>query len=210
MIKISRSLTEVYRIQADKLEDEGKSQEALQSHIKCLESARNSEDIISEGNASYRIGILHYQAGELEKALDNFNSYLELSRTADYIDGVMTALAKIAKTHQDMGNIPKAIQMLEQLNHEASENEKQAAEAEASLQLGLLYQQQGQSRNAVELLDKNFNLVKKLQDRSLVDAARVNLGMARAIRDFHEFTDIIGNDLDKLIAWKTKREKDKL
>lgn len=207
VITLSRSLIEVYRLEADKLEEEGKSDIALEYHMRCLESAKSADDLISQGNACYRMGLIYFQNGDFQTALDYFQKYLELSRNADYLDGVTNALAKIAATHQEMANISQAIKILEQLNQEASENNKHSAEAEASLHLGLLYQKQGQPKKAVEFLDKHFSLARKLQDRSLIDAARVNLGMAQANCSIDNFIDVISGNLSGLIQWKTKRSK---
>ena len=74
------------------------------------------------------------------------------------------------------------------------------------MHLGLLYQKQGKARNAVQFLETNFTLVKKLQERSLVDTARVKLGIAKATRDFDEFKDLVTGNLDDLLLWKTNRK----
>lgn len=207
LITISKSLTEVYRLEADKLEEEGKIIEALEHHMKCLESSKRSDDAISEGNSCYRVGMIHFKQENFFKALEYLQKYLELSRSKDYIDGITTALSKLASTYQAMGNVPQAIKHLEQLNHEASENNKHAAEAEASLNLGLVYQKQGQFKKAVEFLEKHFNLARKLQDRSLVDGARVNLGVAQANCSINNYSNVLMGNLQSLILWKNKRNK---
>ncbi|CAG9315092.1 unnamed protein product [Blepharisma stoltei] len=207
VITLSRCLIEVYRLEADKLEEEGKTDLALGYHSKCLESAKNADDLVAQGNACYRMGLIYFQNTEYQTALEYFQRYLELSRNADYLEGVTNALAKIAAAYQEMSNISQAIKHLEQLNQEASENNKHSAEAEASLHLGLLYQKQGQHKKAVEFLDKHFSLARKLQDRTLIDTARVNLGIAQANCTIDNFIDVIGGNLSGLIQWKTKRSK---
>lgn len=207
LIKISKNLTEVYRIEAEKLEEEGRNEEALEIHMKCLESAKNSEDLVAQGIASYRIGLIFYSEGDFVRALENFEAYLEYSKLGRYLDGVTTALAKIAKTHQEMGNVTKAISILEELNLEASENNKQNAEAEASLRLGLLYQKQKQPKQAVDFLSKHFSISMKVQDRSMVDIARVNLGMAKAIKDMEVYAALATSNLSALLQWKLNRDE---
>lgn len=207
LLAISKSLTEVYRLEADKLEDEGKIIEALEYHMKCLTSSIRAEDLISQGNSSYRVGMIYFKQENYFKALEFLKKYLELSRTADYVDGITNALSKLAATYQAMGNMPQAIQHLEQLNHEASESGRHAAEAEAALNLGLVYQKQGQYKKAVEFLEKHFNLARKLQDRSLIDAGRVHLGVAQANCSVNNYSNVLNGNLSKLILWKNKRNK---
>ena len=207
LLALSKSLTEVYKLEADKLEEEGKIDEALNNHMKCLESSKRAEDLKSQGNSCYRVGVIYLKQENFLKALEYLQKYLELSKADDYIDGITTALAKLAATYQAMGNMPQAIKNLEQLNHEASENNKHPAEAEASLHLGLLYQKQGQFKKAVEFLEKHFNLARKLQDRTLIDAARVNLGVAQANCSINNYSNLLTGNLKNLILWKTKRSK---
>ena len=207
LLALSKSLTEVYRLEADKLEEEGKIDEALEHHMKCLESSRRADDLISQGNSCYRVGLIYFKQENFFKALEYLQKYLELSRAASYVDGITQALAKLAAIYQAMGNMPQAIKHLEQLNSEASENNKTSAEAEASLHLGLLYQKQGQFKRAVEFLEKHFNLARKLGDRSLIDAARVNLGVAQANCSINNYSSVLTNNLQSLIVWKNKRNK---
>ena len=207
LLAISKSLTEVYRLEADKLEDEGRISEALDYHMKCLNSSMRAEDLISQGNSSFRVGMIYFKQENYFKALEYLKKYLELSRTADYIDGITNALSKLAATYQAMGNMPQAIQHLEQLNHEASESGRHAAEAEAALNLGLVYQKQGQYKKSVEFLEKHFNLARKLQDRSLIDAGRVHLGVAQANCSIGNYSNLLNSNLQKLILWKNKRNK---
>ena len=207
LLTLSKSLTEVYRLEADKLEDEGKIDEALEHHMKCLESSRRANDTLSQGYSCYRVGMIYFKQESYIKALEYLQKYLELSRAADDADGITSALAKLAATYQAMGNMPQAIKNLEQLNHEASDNNKSAAEAEASLHLGLLYQKQGQHKKAVDFLDKHYTLARKLQDRSLVDAARVNLGCAKAHCSVNSYNVLLMSNLQNLISWKNKRDK---
>lgn len=207
LIKISKDLNKVYRLEAERLELEGHVQEALLCHEKCLESAKNAQEKISQGEACYRIGLIHLELGNYNEALEYLNQYYELSKKADYSEGVTNALAKLASTYQAMGEISTAIKYLEQLHTEASENAILGAEAEATLHLGLLYQKQGNNKKAVEFLEKHFSLARKLQDRALIDAARVNLGMAQANCGIEMFVEVVSDSLPKLIQWKNKRTK---
>jgi hypothetical protein len=59
----------------------------------------------------------------------------------------------------------------------------------------------------VESLEKHFNLARQLGDRGLVDAARVNLGVAQANCSIDMFVDVVSDNLPALLQWKNKRTK---
>ena len=204
---ISKSLTEVYRLEAEKLEFNGRTDEALENYLKCLEAAKTSEDKIAQGNACYQIGLIFFKKEEYEAALEYLEEYLKHSRAVNYTEGITSALAKLANVHQAMGEIQTAIEELEQLNKEASDNDRQEAQAEATLNLGLLYQQQENHDLAVNYLRKHYELARKLQDRTLIDSASVSLGMAEAACAASKFSELISDDFEKLLQWKVKRTK---
>jgi tetratricopeptide (TPR) repeat protein len=120
-------------------------------------------------------------------------------------EGITEALAAIASSYQAMDNIPLAIQNLEELNEEANKNQNVAAQAGASLHLGLLYHKQEIHKKAVENLEKHFQFARLLKNKSLVDAARVNLGVAKANLNIDSYDDLVTDRLQALLQWKSKR-----
>jgi tetratricopeptide (TPR) repeat protein len=56
---------------------------------------------------------------------------------------------------------------------------EQSGPALASCNLGILYYNEGQYERAVAFFERFFEVARTLPDRRAVDAARVNLGVAR-------------------------------
>ena len=103
--------------------------------------------------------------------------------------GEVAARAALAEAYEALGNRTEAIQQLEILLTVAAETGEVRAQAQACLNLGILY---GESRNdasqledaeaydkSIQLLEKHFDLVRQLGDTELIDSARTILGMAR-------------------------------
>lgn len=62
------------------------------------------------------------------------------------------------------------------------ESKEKSAQAEAALKLGLLHYKEGIIKKSVDYLQRHFELAKSDENKKqkLIDAARVNLGIAQA------------------------------
>jgi tetratricopeptide (TPR) repeat protein len=203
--RIGKELIEVYRILSDNLEKQEQLEAALDYHKKCLRVSHITEDRLSEGTSCFRIGMICLQMDNPREALSYHKKYLDISRSADLKEEITEALTAIAITYQAMDEIPLAIQHLEELNDEANKNQNVAAQAGATLHLGLLYHKQEIHKKAVENLEKHFQYARVLKNKSLVDAARVNLGVAKAGLNIDSFNDLVTDRLQALLQWKSKR-----
>lgn len=57
-------------------------------------------------------------------------------------------------------------------------------------------------------MESHFNLARKQKkNRTMIDAARVNLGMAQANCTFDSYCDLIRENVPALLMWKNKRTK---
>ena len=206
-ISISAQLLDLYRIVADSLEEDNRLEEALNFHEKTLAMCQMAQDKAAEGTACYRIGLVHFNNQDYKKALTYQKKYRNLSAEVDNKEGVTTSLAAIASTYQAMESISLAIETLEELRTVSEESQNIAAQAGAALNLGLLYHQQGSNNQSVTNLQKHYQLARNLGDRGLVDAARVNLGVAEANCTVDEYVDVVSDNLPGLLLWKNKRGK---
>ena len=202
---IGKELIEVYRILSENLEKQEQLEAALEYHKKCLRVSHITEDRVSEGTSCFRIGMIYLQTGSPREALSYHKKYLDISRSEDKKDDITDALTAIAITYQAMDEIPMAIQHLEELNDEANKYQNVAAQAGATLHLGLLYHKQEIHKKAVENLEKHFQYARVLKNKSLVDAARVNLGVAKAGLNIDSFRDLVTDRLPALLQWKSNR-----
>jgi len=130
---------------------------------------------------------------------------LEICRTHDDRIGESAARAALAHAYEAVDNTQEAIKQLENLLNVASEAGELKAQASACLNLGMLYNGRGDNEKSVELLEQHFDLARQLGDRKLIDSARVVLGMARGNGKLNAYIDLVNNDLDRLLKWKSKR-----
>ena len=69
----------------------------------------------------------------------------------------------------------------------------------------LLYNQQGDFANAVQSLERFFELARSIGDKALLDKARTYLGSARGNAVLPAYMRVVTNDLDALLRWKNRR-----
>jgi tetratricopeptide (TPR) repeat protein len=204
-IKAASRLTHVYQILAEKCEKEGRDADATQLYERCLSCAQLSKDATLEGNACHRLGLSKYKTGHYEPAIDLQKQYLEICRMHDDRIGESNARAALAHAYEAVGNAQEAIKQLENLLNVASEAGELQAQASACLNLGILYNGRSDHEKSVELLEQHFDLARQLGDRKLIDSARVVLGIVRGNGKLKAYVDLVNNDLDKLLKWKSKR-----
>ena len=82
---------------------------------------------------------------------------------------------------------------------------KVEAQAEACCSLGVLYNAQNDYTNAVQHLERYFELARSIGDRALIDKARTYLGIARGNSVMPAFMNVVTTDLDALLRWKNRR-----
>jgi hypothetical protein len=104
-----------------------------------------------------------------------------------------------------------AFQHLEQVLEIAIATETKSAEAEAALKLGLLFNKEGKERNikrSSEYLQSHFDLLRSAENKnqSLLDAARVNLGIVNANMKIESYKFMVLSNLQGLVDWKVRRE----
>lgn len=73
----------------------------------------------------------------------------------------------------------KATTYLERCYDIASRNRQPLQQANACSALGLIASSQGQHEKAVTYFQQSLDIARSINDRRLIDAARINLGMAQ-------------------------------
>lgn len=63
----------------------------------------------------------------------------------------------------------------------------------------------------MEYLQRHFELLRKeeVKNQKLIDAARVNIGIAMANTQIESYKHLVLNDVNALLTWKIKREMKK-
>jgi len=204
-IKAASRLTQVYQVLAENCEKEGRDTEATALYERCKDCAQLSKDANLEGIACHKLGLSKYKTGHYDNAIDLQKQYLDICRMHDDRVGESAARGALAHAYEAIGSTQEAIKQLENLLNVASEAGELKAQASACLNLGILYNGRGDHEKSVELLEQHFDLARQIGDRKLIDSARVVLGMVRGNGKLKSYIDLVNNDLDKLLKWKSKR-----
>lgn len=204
-IKAASRLTQVYQVLAESCEKEGRDDKATELYERCKDCAQLSKDPNLEGIACHKLGLSKYKTGNYEPAIELQKQYLDICRVHDDRVGESAARGALAQAYEAIGSTQEAIKQLENLLNVASEAGELKAQASACRNLGILYNGRGDHEKSVELLEQHFDLARQIGDRRLIDSARVVLGMVRGNGKLKSYIDLVNNDLEKLLKWKSKR-----
>ena len=208
--KAAVELVKVYLRRAEELEGQKEYRGAVAFHEKCLRSAGIAEDRVAEGQANYRLDRAHGLLDDPEKAIGHLEEYIEISRQLGDEEGEGAGRAALAAAYQSLQNTGAAIKQLEGFLRIARQTHNQQAEAEACCNLGVIYNRGGEFQKAVQYFEKNFEIARSIVaqgrgDRSVVDNARVNVGMARGNLQMGSYMNVINFNLTALLRWKNRR-----
>ena len=146
---------------------------------------------------------------DLDRAVEYVEKFLNICKS-DSGGGKMEkkkkltgkAHKKLAELHSKLGNGSAAIRNLEALLNIAFEDNNKQGQAEAALKLGLLNFKEGLIPTSVNYLQKHFDLARHMGNENLIDAARVNLGIAQASTSIDKYLKLVLTDVHALIDWK--------
>lgn len=138
--------------------------------------ARQVQDIDKEAECYQQIANIYEAQGQMENAIDYLNRFLEVciqsqKKPTDKNDkspSVGTeklglAYKRLSEVESKNGNTAKAIEYLGKVLSIANQNSTRSAQAEATLGLGLLFNQEGKEHNikrAADYLQNHFDLLR--------------------------------------------------
>jgi tetratricopeptide (TPR) repeat protein len=145
---------------------------------------------------------------DLEKAVEFVEKFLNICKSDSGGSKIEkkkkltgNAHKKLAELHSKLGNASAAITNLEALLNIAFEDNNKQGQAEAALILGLRNYKEGLIPVSVRYLGKHFDLARHLADGSLIDSARVNLGIAQANQQIDKYFKLIMTDVHSVINY---------
>ena len=200
----NQNLVNVYQRSADELDRSGDVEGAIALLDKCLEACKACGDETSAGHVNYRLGLAYQKLGEQEKALAFHRQYHDISVKLEDKTGEGIACCALAEAHQDLGNVDEAIKNLEAYL-ELAKNEDPGSQARACCRMGIIYHKQMKYDSAVTYFEKFFELARSLNNRRMLDTARVNLGIARGSAQFSKYVEVVNSNMPSLLQWKNAR-----
>lgn len=119
------------------------------------------------------------------------------------------AAAALASAYQALQNDDKALTYLKTCLELATETGNLVAEGEACCALGVIHNKRGDFEKSVLYFERNFQVARSVdgttRSNSLVDIARVYLGMAKGNQMLRRYVNVINHDMKSLLSWKAKR-----
>jgi len=199
-------LVQVYRRQAEAREEQGaaETEACVEWYHKMMKAAKAANDVPQQGLANYRIGLAYQKAEDPSKGLGFHSEYLQLCKMSGDKAGEGAACCALAQCYQDLGDVGQAVSFLEQFL-DLSKNAHPSNHARACCSLGVIYTKQHKFERAVTYFEKFFDVAKTLNDRRMLDVARVNLGIARGSARTGRYMEVVANDLNTLLQWKNVR-----
>eukprot|EP00976_Prorocentrum_cordatum_P068445 1179136-Prorocentrum_minimum.AAC.3 len=204
MVSANRNLVKVYQRQAEEQEHAGNIDASIESYHRMMKAAKACHDLPEQGLANYRIGMAYQKLDNPSKALGFHGEYLQLCKVCGDRTGEGSACCALAQCYQDLDDVTQAISYLEQFL-DLSKNANPSNHARACCSLGVIYSKQHKFERAVTYFEKFFDVAKTLNDRRLLDIARVNLGISRGSAKTGRFMEVVAGDMHTLLQWKNVR-----
>jgi len=202
----NQQLVEAYRRYAEEHERKEDHATAVLLYKRCLVAAQDANDLRSEGLATYRLGVACAALGDKNESIDFQQRYLHICKKLGDQLGEGAACAALAHSFKEQGQTELAMQYLTKYEAIAQRNKQAVAQAEACAALGSIHSAGGDHHAAVNCFEKTFDIARTVGDRTLIDSARINLGMARGNMAIERYMDIVKGNLPALLNWKTRRQ----
>jgi tetratricopeptide (TPR) repeat protein len=140
-----------------------------------------------------------------EKALEQFNQEASLAQAAALDDIVAQARYAMAEVQKELGKFDAASESLQKF-FELGNTSEQRAQADAYCLKGMLEVQQGKFDESLKSFEVFFEVARAMNDQTLLDAARINLGVVRGHLRHESYMSLVANDMSSLLNWKLTRE----
>ena len=212
-------LHRVYLVLAQRLETAGEVEAALDMYEMCLGASIKCMDLAAQGEANGKIGNLLLRKGNPSAALPYLQQHSQISTDIGDTEARCRASSALAWALDSLGEDKQALAELS-LVHSISEQAGDAyLQAQACRALGTLYSKVGQLREAVNVLQRHFELVKAItSSQSATDKgdapvvtvedlelARVFVGISRGNMLMDNYLHTIAFDMSSLLDWKLNR-----
>lgn len=147
--KANSELYKVYMILAQKFENDGSTELALDMYLKCLDASIKSWDKGGEGEVNGKIGSLLIDSGRVAESIPYLQQQSEISAEIGFAEGRCRACSSLALAYDFLDKPDKALHELS-LVHTISEQAGDAAlQCQACKSLGTLYSKVGKFEEAV-------------------------------------------------------------
>jgi tetratricopeptide (TPR) repeat protein len=167
IVKSNIQLHSVYLYSANQLEKDNMLNEALEMYHRCLGASIKCMDLAAQGEANGKIGNLLLRRGEPAAALPFLRQHSQISADIGDTEGRCRASSALAWALDSLGENAKALTELS-LVHSISEQAGDAyLQSQACRALGTMYSKVGHLKEAVDVLQRHFELLKAIINQQL-------------------------------------------
>ena len=219
--KSNVALYKVYSYLAERAFNQNNLDETLKFYKKCLESAQKSWDKAAEAEANGKIGNLLLNRGDAQHSVHYLRQQAQLSADLGNAEGRCRACSALALALDSMGQSDKALLELQLVVSVSDQVGDTYLQAQACRALGTMLSKLGRLNEAVEILERHFNLLKKIMARAAarnngdedefvvtmkdLDMARAYIGVSKGNLILGKYTYALQSNLPALLEWKLNR-----
>jgi tetratricopeptide (TPR) repeat protein len=226
IIKANAELNKVYWVLAQQLDDSGASDEAIEMYEKCLAAAVKCVDKSAEAEANGKIGQILLRGGKAFESLPSLRAHAQISADQGDAEARCRACSTLAYALDSLGENDKALAELKLVHTISEQAGDMHLQSQACRALGTLYSKVGRLRDAMESLERHFELLKAISNKEKVgggsklnaesaadtslqaqDLARVYVGISKGNFLMGAYLHTIKYDVNKLLSWKLNRSE---
>jgi tetratricopeptide (TPR) repeat protein len=154
----------------------GQCDAALSIHGNAITTARRSGDAASEAAALYRMGVVCWQMGDLQRASTHLEDVLLISREQDDRRSIARALNTLGVVNQSRHRYPEAQGQHEEAMALFATLGDRVGEGQARANLGIVYWFRGRYLEAIDCFKQDLAVTRTAKDRNGEAIALGNLG----------------------------------
>lgn len=224
IVSANVELHRVYLVLAQRMESAGDSDGALSMYEMCLGASIKCMDLAAQGEANGKIGNLLLRRGDPSAALPYLQQHSQISTDIGDTEARCRACSALAWALDSLGEDQQALAELSLVNSISEQAGDAYLQSQACRALGTLYSKVGQLKEAVNVLQRHFELLKAItssqgggdKDKNSGDntpsvtvedleLARVFVGISRGNLLMESYMHTIAFDMSALLDWKLNR-----
>ena len=162
----------------------------LESYLRDLNIAKQSNDKAGERHAYCKLGIAYKDLGDFKRAIDNHKQALSISKELKQRDGEGRAYCNLGNVYQCLGDFKQAVHYHKLDMSIAKELGLKDGEGRAYANLGIAFRSLGDFKLAIDYHKQALSIAKELEERDGEGRAYCNLGNAyKGLGDFKQAID---------------------
>lgn len=229
VMKSSAELYKVYTSLAGTQYDAGLADSALELYNLALSAAKKSWNKAAEAEANGKIGTLLLQRGEAAGSIPYLRSQSQIAADNGNAESRCRACSCLALAYDSLGKSEQALGELTLVSSISEQAGDALLQAQACRALGTLYSKVGLLAEAMDALQRYFNLLKQILSKQAKDAAavppdtsshvnmpqpitlkdielaRAYVGVAKGNIMMGSYVVAIQHDFNSVLGWKLNR-----